>query len=162
MGYKVSFDEENPGVGWRMTLSSPDFADEGEIPERFTCKGENASPSLRIDNAPVRAREFALIVTDPDSPQPGFVHWVVYGIDSGQTVIAEDATPSGAKEGINDFGKRGYGGPCPHEGRHRYIFTLYALDARLDLDTGMAAADLRDSIKDHVLAQTELIGLFGK
>jgi Raf kinase inhibitor-like YbhB/YbcL family protein len=162
MGYQLRFDEENADVGWKMTLSSPDFAHEGDIPERFTCKGDDISPSLRIDSAPLRTREFALIVTDPDSPEPDFVHWVAYGIDSGQTVIAEGAAPGGAREGMNDFGKTGYGGPCPHEGRHHYVFTLYALDARLDLNAGMKAADLRGLIRDHILAQAELIGLFGK
>ncbi len=162
MGYRVTIDEENAGIGWKMTLSSPDFAHEGEIPERFTCKGDDVSPSLRIDNAPLRAQEFALVVTDPDSPSSDFVHWVIHGIDSGQTLIPEGTVPTGAREGVNDFGKSGYGGPCPHEGRHRYVFTLYALDTRLEHDEAMSADSLRDAIKGHVLSQAELIGLYGK
>lgn len=145
-----------------MILSSPDFEHEGLIPERFTCKDDNVSPSLRIDNAPIKTREFALVVTDPDSPSGTFVHWVVYGIDSGQTLIPEDTAPSGASEGTNDFGEPGYGGPCPHDGQHRYVFTLYALDTRLDLDDGLSAPTLREAMKDHIISEAELIGLFGK
>ncbi len=151
--------------GAQMRLLSPAFKDKSEIPTKFTCDGEDISPPLMIKNVPKEAKSLALIMDDPDAPMGTFVHWVVYDIDPSTTLIEENQphTPTilnGAKQGKNDFPKIGYGGPCPPNGRHRYFFKLYALDAKLDLDPGLTKEELLKHIQRHVIAQSVFMGTY--
>jgi Raf kinase inhibitor-like YbhB/YbcL family protein len=152
-------------------LSSSDFVHDGEIPKRFTCQGADVSPELQWSGAPEQARSFALIVDDPDAPDPAapkmvYVHWVLYNLPPSLKVlgqaIEDDALPQGTLQGLNDWKRTGYGGPCPPIGRHRYFFKLYALDAMLP-DLGRPTkAQLEQAMTGHVLAQTVLMGTYEK
>lgn len=152
-------------------LESPAFPEQGEIPPRYTGDGEDVSPPLRWSGAPPGTRSFALVVEDPDAPDPRaprrtWVHWVVYDLPAGAHELAEgaggQAMPQGAHEGTNDWHRTGYGGPAPPIGRHRYMHKLYALDTVLP-DLGRPdAAGLRAAMKGHVLAETTLTGTYEK
>lgn len=141
-------------------LSSPAFENNGNIPSKYTCDGRDINPPLVIENPPQDTKSFALIVDDPDAPMGTWVHWVVWNIPPTVRRIEEGTLPAGALQGINDFRKRDYGGPCPPSGTHRYFFKLYALDAMLDLTTNARKADLEKAMKGHILAQAQLIGLY--
>lgn len=140
-----------------MKLSSLDFEHEEYIPEKFTCDGEDISPSLIIEDVPEGTKRLALIVEDPDAPAGIWIHWVVFNIH-GTDVIEEGEVPG--TQGINDFRKLAYGGPCPSSGTHRYFFKLYALDTKLDLEEGCRKKDLIKAMEGHILAEAELIGLY--
>jgi Raf kinase inhibitor-like YbhB/YbcL family protein len=152
-----------------MKLSSTVFAHEAAIPAHYTCDGTNVSPPLAWTNAPAGTKSFALVVTDPDAPDPKapkvtWVHWVLYDLPGDATGLREaipvKGLPPGTLEGSNDWGRTGYGGPCPPIGRHRYVHTLYALDTVLaDLDKP-TRAKLLAAMKDHVLGTAELIGTY--
>jgi Raf kinase inhibitor-like YbhB/YbcL family protein len=154
-----------------FTLSSSDFVHDGAIPRRFTCQGPDISPELQWSGAPEHTRSFALIVDDPDAPDPAapkmvYVHWVLYNLPASLKVlgqaIEEDALPHGTLQGLNDWKRTGYGGPCPPIGRHRYFFKLYALDTVLP-DLGRPTkAQLEQSMSGHVLAQAVLMGTYEK
>ncbi|MGD9506180.1 MAG: YbhB/YbcL family Raf kinase inhibitor-like protein [Syntrophobacteraceae bacterium] len=143
-----------------MKISSSAFHSDGHIPRKHTCQGENVSPELTIADVPSGTSSLALVVEDPDAPGRTFDHWLAYDIAPETTSIAEGQAPGTA--GINDFGKSGYGGPCPPSGTHRYFFRLYALDVRLDLPPGLDKKDLLDAMEGHVLAQAELVGRYAK
>ncbi|MDA8107734.1 MAG: YbhB/YbcL family Raf kinase inhibitor-like protein [Betaproteobacteria bacterium] len=148
-------------------LTSSAFAEGGAIPSKYTCDGSDVSPPLAWSGVPAGAKSLALIVDDPDAPDPAapkmtWVHWVVYEIPPSQSAIAEGAQPPGAKGGLNDWKRTGYGGPCPPIGRHRYFFKLYALDTMLP-DLGRATkAQLEKAMQGHVLAEARLIGTYQK
>jgi Raf kinase inhibitor-like YbhB/YbcL family protein len=145
----------------RFTLSSSAFRDGGAIPGRFTCDGENVSPDLMWAGAPAQTAAFALILDDPDARD--FAHWLVYnmtGSASGGLPEAASATPDAPPQGTNDFGKIGYGGPCPPSGSHHYRFTLFALDDMLPLVSPPRAAELRAALEGHVLEATVLTGTY--
>ena len=144
----------------KLQITSPTFPNNGMIPSKFTCDGANVSPPLSIANIPEKTMSLALIVDDPDASVGTWVHWVVWNIAAGTKEIPEDSVSPGSIQGTNDFGKQGYGGPCPPSGTHRYFFKLYALDAPLALKSGATKARIEEAIKGHVLAQTELIGLY--
>jgi Raf kinase inhibitor-like YbhB/YbcL family protein len=153
-----------------LKLTSTAFTPSGSIPSRYTCEGADASPPLEWSGAPDGTRTFALIVDDPDAPDPAkpqrvYVHWVLYNISSSISKLAENAAkgglPQGAAQGSNDWGKQTYGGPCPPIGRHRYFFKLYALDAQLSL-SNPTKAQLEQAMQGHVLGTTELIGTYAK
>jgi Raf kinase inhibitor-like YbhB/YbcL family protein len=129
---------------------------EGEaIDSRYTCDGEDVSPALAWEGVPEEAAELALVVEDPDAPGGTFTHWLVYGLDPGETQLPEGAEP--ALQGTNDFGRVGYGGPCPPGGEtHRYAFRLLALDQALDLEEGASRDDLLGAVEGHVLAEATL------
>jgi hypothetical protein len=137
-----------------MKLSSPAFEENGKVPKRHTCDGENTSPPLVINDVPAGAASLALIVDDPDAPVGTWVHWVVWGIDAGTREIKTGSLPAGAVQGVNSFRKSNYGGPCPPSGSHRYFFKLYALDAALKLDAKATKADLERAMKGHAEART--------
>src|SRR2546421_13123866 len=152
-----------------LTIESPAFLNKGEIPTDNTCDGEDVSPGLQWNGIPPKAKSLALIVDDPDAPDPAapkrrFVHWVLYNIPPDARGLAERAgkanLPPGAREGTNDFRKHGYGGPCPPKGRHRYVFTLYALNTSLSGLDSPSKGDLETAKKGHVIEQTETIGTF--
>ncbi|MBI5286637.1 MAG: YbhB/YbcL family Raf kinase inhibitor-like protein [Deltaproteobacteria bacterium] len=143
-----------------LKLSSPAFENNGYIPSKYTCDGRDISPPLVISNVPQNAKSLALIVDDPDAPMGTWVHWVVWNIDPKTERIEEGTVPKGALEGMNDFRKKDYGGPCPPSGAHRYFFKLYALDTILDLKGNVTKADLEKAMNGHILAQTQIIGLY--
>lgn len=148
-----------------LTLTSPAFRHEGEIPRDCTCDGQDSAPTLEWTGAPVGTRSFALIVDDPDAPDPKapkmtYVHWVVYDIPGTATALRGGVTPSGARDGLNDWKRTGYGGPCPPTGRHRYYFKLYALDAMLGDLTTPAKPRLLQAMQGHILASAELMGTY--
>ncbi|MBU4313101.1 MAG: YbhB/YbcL family Raf kinase inhibitor-like protein [Candidatus Omnitrophica bacterium] len=142
-----------------MKLTSPEFENNGFIPKKFTCQGEDINPALVINGIPDAAKSIALVVDDPDAPMGMWVHWVVYDIPVVSR-IEEDSIPG--KEGMNDFGRKDYGGPCPPSGTHRYFFKVYALDAELNPEEGLTRRDLEKAMQDHILAKAELIGLYKK
>lgn len=152
-----------------MKLESPAFADGASIPSKYTCEGADTPPELRWSNAPEGTRSFVLIVDDPDAPDPKrpkrtWVHWVLYEIPADAMGLSEgaDPLPLGTREGVNDWGRVGYGGPCPPIGEHRYFFKLYALDVALgDLAEPNKAA-LERAMHGHVLAQVDLVGTYEK
>ena len=143
-----------------LKLSSPAFRHSDSIPSKYTCDGADVNPPLVIENAPLNAKSLALIVDDPDAPAGNWVHWVVWNIDPTTDEIRENTVPSGALQGINDFRKHDYGGPCPPSGTHRYFFKLYALDMMLSLGPKANKAELERAMKGHIVTQGELIGLY--
>ncbi len=149
-------------------IVSPAFSAGGTIPKKFTCDGANNSPQLTWTDPPAKTQSFALIMDDPDAPVGTWVHWVIYDLPANARELAEGVSkqeqlPSGATQGRNDFGKIGYGGPCPPPGKaHRYFFKLYALDAKLGLKFGATKSDVERSMQAHLLAQTELMGRYGR
>ena len=154
-----------------FTLTSPAFQAAGEIPVRYTCEGDDASPPLAWSAPPVGTRSLALIVDDPDAPDPKapkttWVHWVVYNLPPGAGSLAADAaragTPAGARQGLNDWKRPGYGGPCPPIGRHRYFHKLYAQDNELPDLQQPTKAQLEAAMRGHVVATAELIGTYQK
>ncbi len=150
-----------------MNLESSAFSDNGLIPSKYTCDRENISPPLSWDNPPSGTKSFALIVDDPDAPMRTFVHWVLYNLPPETRQLPEamltqsQGSPIGI-QGKNDFGKLGYGGPCPPSGTHRYFFKLYALDQELVLQSGATKAQLLKAMEGHILATTELIGRYSR
>jgi Raf kinase inhibitor-like YbhB/YbcL family protein len=154
-----------------MTFSSSAFAHNGEIPRRYTCQGEDVSVPLAWNDVPAGAKSLALIVDDPDAPDPQaprmtWVHWVLYDIPPTATGIKEAAKPNelppGTRDGLNDWKRTGYGGPCPPIGRHRYFHKLYALDTVLPDLNKPNKATLEQAMRGHILAQAELIGTYQK
>jgi len=151
-----------------MKLKSAAFAHGDAIPSRHTCEGDDTAPPLSWSDPPAGTRSFALIVDDPDAPDPAapkmtWVHWVVYNLPAGATGLAEGGRlPDGAHSGLNDWRRTGWGGPCPPIGRHRYFFKLYALDALLPEVKSPTKATIEQSMQGHVLAQAELVGTYQK
>jgi Raf kinase inhibitor-like YbhB/YbcL family protein len=148
--------------GGKMKISSPAFQEGGTIAEKFSKNGQNVSPELRIEGAPAEAKSLALIVDDPDAPVGLFTHWLVWNIDPKTTEIAENGVPKGALQGTNDFPGRGYDGPQPPSGTHRYYFKIFALDRMLDLKSGAKRREVDAAIRGHVIAQGELMGRYSK
>jgi Raf kinase inhibitor-like YbhB/YbcL family protein len=153
-----------PSAPDEIRLTSPAFAQDGTIPERFTCDGEDTSPPLEWSGVREDTEELALLVEDPDAPGATFVHWLLLGIDAGTSGLAEGETPPGAEEAKTSFGDEGYGGPCPPEGDgpHRYVFTLYALRGPLDVDEDAPPAEVRTAIGEAALARGQLTGTYGR
>ena len=144
-----------------MHIHSPAFADGAPIPERFTCDGADVSPELRFD-VDVAAQSLALIVDDPDAPGGSWVHWVVYNLPATAPGLAEAVgsshRPGGGRAGTNSWGRGGWGGPCPPSGRHRYFFTIYALDVELP-DLGAATREeLLRAMTGHIVGKAQLLG----
>jgi len=154
-----------------LTLTSASFQHGGEIPVRCTCEGKDLAPALSWSGVPAGTKSLALIVDDPDAPDPAapkrtYVHWVLYNIPPECAGLPEGVKgsqlPAGTREGLNDWKRTGYGGPCPPIGRHRYFHKLHALDATLpDLDTPTKPA-LEAAMQGHVLARAELMGTYQK
>lgn len=141
-----------------MELTSPVFQHHGSIPPKYTCDGDNASPPLAVSDVPKNAKSLALICDDPDAPIGTFVHWVVWNIPSNTSQIPENHKFQ--NEGITDFGRKGWGGPCPPSGTHRYFFKLYALDTTLSLPPTARKRDLEFTMRGHVLGEAQLVGLY--
>jgi hypothetical protein len=151
-----------------MRLTSPEFTHGLAIPKRFTCEGDDISPEFSWVDIPKNVVSFALILHDPDAPRPGgFTHWAVYDIPRSVNSLPEglpkEASLRGTGlQGKNDSGSIGYMGPCPPSGRHRYIATLFALNAKLDLEPGASHRQVTAAIKDKIIAQAELMGTYQK
>ncbi len=150
-----------------MRIESPAFSDGGAIPKQHTCDGTDSSPALAWSGVPAGAKSLALICDDPDAPAGVWVHWVLFDLPPGAAGVPEKvaATPKlagGGIQGKNDFGKIGYGGPCPPSGTHRYQFKLYALDAYVALAPGATKAQLLTAMKGHVLAEAKLTGKYAR
>lgn len=154
-----------------LTLTSSAFQDHHAIPRRFTCEGDEVSPPLAWSGAPPGTKSFALLVEDPDAPDPAapqrtFCHWVLYNLPPDAVQLAQGAStaalPAGTLQGRNDFGQPRYGGPCPPIGRHRYFFRLHALDRTLDAGKTLDRAGFKAAIEGHVLQQAELVGTYQK
>ena len=150
-----------------LTLSSSAFANNGTIPPRYTCDGEDVSPPLSWDDPPAGTASFALICDDPDAPFQTWVHWVLYDLPAKTRSLPtalppSESIPDGGRQGTNDFKALGYGGPCPPRGEHRYFFKLYALDTTLRLAPGATKAEVETAIAGHILAVGELIGLYAR
>ncbi len=148
-----------------MKISSSAFKEGGMIPSRHACDGEDVSPDLAWTDPPEGTASFALICDDPDAPMGTWVHWVVYNIPKAaqglaSSVAGEEALPDGTLQGITDFRRIGYGGPCPPGGTHRYFFKLYALDTTVALKPGATKSDLLKAMKGHILAEAVLMGRY--
>lgn len=151
---------------YTMKLTSSAFVDGQPIPRKYTCDGVDVSPPLAWNLAPAGTRSFALICDDPDAPVGTWVHWVIYGLPATATGLPEmvapvEVLPDGARQGLNDFRKIGYGGPCPPPGPpHHYHFKLYALDEDVPLPPRATKRDLLRAMEGHVLAETQLVGTY--
>lgn len=145
-----------------MELTSSAFSNGGLIPAKYTCNGENVSPSIQWSGAPDGTKSFALLMDDPDAPMGIFDHWVVFNIPASTTVFSEGITdyPEGVQLGRNSAKKNGYMGPCPPDKEHRYFFKLYALDTMLDLKEGVSKTNVISAMKGHVLAEAQLMGRY--
>ena len=150
-----------------ISVTSSAFEEGAAIPRQFTCDGADISPPLSWSGVPDGTRSLALISDDPDAPSGTWVHWVLFNIPTEKTELPEgipgDTTLStGARHGVNDFGRFGYGGPCPPGGTHRYYFKLYALDTVLELPGRITKADLLDAMRGHILAEGQLMGKYSR
>jgi Raf kinase inhibitor-like YbhB/YbcL family protein len=148
-----------------IKITSPAFADGGMIPPQYTCDGQDISPELVWESVPEGTQTITLICDDPDAPMGTFVHWVLYNLPADVRTLAENTPkganlPNGARQGVSDFGRTGYGGPCPPSGTHRYFFKLYALDTQLDLPSGAKKTDLLAAMDGHILAGGQLVGKY--
>ena len=151
-----------------FSISSPDFQNGKDIPKKFTCDGDDVSPALSWADAPPGSKSFALIADDPDAPRGTWTHWVLFDLPSTTTSLPEGVPkvgdlPGGGRQGVNDFPKIGYGGPCPPPGKpHRYFFKLYALDNQLKLKAGASKQEVEQSMQNHILGKAELMGKYGR
>ncbi len=144
-----------------LRLTSTAFEDNGGIPKKYTCNGEDINPPLTIKNVPAQAKSLALTVSDPDAPGGRWSHWVLYNILPNTTEIIENTNPGTG--GLNDFGKYTYGGPCPPGGKlHHYIFRLYALDTVLNINGEPTLKEVEKAIQRYIIAKAELIGIYQK
>jgi Raf kinase inhibitor-like YbhB/YbcL family protein len=148
--------------GTGMSLSGPELTDGGIISDEYTCSGTDFSPEVNWSGAPENTSSFVLIMDDIDAPGGHFIHWTVYDIEKSLFRLSKQlaqgsSLPDGMKQGINSFGSIGYDGPCPPAGKpHRYIFTIYALDAMLNLDPGIDISRLKQAMAPHILEQKSL------
>lgn len=149
-----------------MSILAEGFGNGERIPDKFTCKGEDISPHLSWEGVPAVTKSIALIMDDPDASGGTFVHWVIYNLEANTRNLPEampldEAFANGSMQGMTDFGRPGYGGPCPPPGKpHRYYFKIYALDVRLNLSSGASKSQLENAMKGHIIAQGELMGKY--
>jgi len=160
---EVSTGKSGENTMTTMTLRSNAFGEGEWVPKRYTCDGENLNPPLSIQGIPEGTQSLALIVVDPDSPSGNWVHWLLYNIPPQFDELPENTVPPSSQVGTNDFGNESWGGPCPPPGvEHRYFFKLYALDALLELRRGANQPLLEKAMEGHIIAQTQLIGKYGR
>jgi Raf kinase inhibitor-like YbhB/YbcL family protein len=151
-----------------LSISSPSFSSGGDIPKKFTCDGADVSPQLAWTEPPAGTKSLALLVDDVDAPVGNWNHWTLWNLPASARSLAEgiskqDRLPDGTQQGRNDFRKTGYNGPCPPPGKpHRYYFKLFALDTKLDLKAGAGKHELESAMKQHILAQAEWMGRYGR
>ena len=147
----------NEVVNVELKITSPAFGHNEKIPSKYTCDGDNVNPPLEIEGIPESAKSLVLIVDDPDAPAGNWDHWIVWNIPLVQD-IEEDSIPG--EQGMNDFKRQSWGGPCPPSGTHRYFFKLYALDTKLSLERTSVKKDVESAMQEHILSKGELIGLY--
>ena len=145
-----------------MKIESPSFQNNQPIPKKYACDGEDVNPALVFAHVPLEAKSLVLIMDDPDAPRGTWVHWTLWNIPALTKEIPENSVPNGAVQGITDFGRPGYGGPCPPLGTHHYFFKLYALDTILMISPSAKAGDLQEAVAGHILDQAELVGLYSR
>jgi hypothetical protein len=156
------------GVTMPLELKSPDFSSGGIIPKQFTCDGADTSPALEWNDPPGATKSLALVADDPDAPVGTWVHWVLFNLPANSRALAQnipkkEQLADGSLQGRNDFGKIGYGGPCPPPGKpHRYFFKLYAVDTKLNLKPGATKKDVERATQGHILARGEWIGRYAR
>ncbi len=150
-----------------MQVEITAFTNNTNIPQEYTCSGQNISPEIKWSNAPEDTKSFVLIVDDPDAPAGNWVHWVAYNIPANKNSLPENITSTsqledGTLQGSNSFNNLGYGGPCPPQGHgaHRYFFKLYALDTMLDLTSGASKTHIEQAMAEHVIDRAETVGHF--
>jgi Raf kinase inhibitor-like YbhB/YbcL family protein len=163
----AAWSQQQPGGNtMSFKISTTAFQPGGDIPSKYTCTGPDVSPALSWSDPPAGTQSFTLIADDPDAPVGTWVHWVAYDLPASARQLPEgvpktDALPGGGVQGVNDFGKPGYGGPCPPPGKpHRYYFKLYALDSKLNLKSGATKKAVEQAMQGHILAQAEVMGRF--
>jgi len=155
------------GKKMAITITSTAFTEGSMIPQDYTCDGEDISPPLAWSGVPDGTKSLALICDDPDAPMGTWVHWVLFNIPAyimelPSKIPPEKIIQNGAKHGINDFRKFGYGGPCPPGGTHRYYFKLYALDTEINVEAGITKAQLLKTMEGHILAEGQLMGRYAR
>jgi len=164
-GSEQADSEAAGGEKMEIKITSSAFEDGGLIPAKYTCDGADISPPLQWETVPEGTKSIALIFDDPDAPMGTWVHWVIFGLPAEtreleENIPPDETLPNGAKQGLSDFGRIGYGGPCPPSGTHRYFFKIYALDTELDLAAGARKRDLLKAMEGHILGQGQLIGKY--
>lgn len=157
--------ESAGGKKMEIKITSSAFSEGGLIPAKYTCDGSDISPPLQWESVPDGTMSIALISDDPDAPVGTWVHWVIYDLPAETRELEENIPgdkilPNGARQGLSDFGRIGYGGPCPPSGTHRYFFKIYALDKKLELAAGAKKSELLDAMEGHILGQGQLIGKY--
>jgi Raf kinase inhibitor-like YbhB/YbcL family protein len=145
-----------------MDISSPAFAMNHPIPSKYTCDGKDVNPPLALGGIPAAAKSLALIVDDPDAPGKIWIHWTLWNIDPKTEIIAENSVPDGAAQGLNDFGKSRWGGPCPPGGTHHYRFRVFALTEAVKLAPGSKSPELEKAMQGKILEQAELAGTYAR
>ena len=148
-----------------IRISSEAFEDGGMIPSMYTCDGDDISPPLSWDSVPEKTKSIALICDDPDAPMGTFVHWVLFNLPADikgleENISKEMMLENGAQQGISDFGKIGYGGPCPPGGTHRYFFKIYTIDTIITAGANFRKKDLENAMKGHILGTGQIIGRY--
>jgi hypothetical protein len=143
-----------------MQLTSLSFANNRPIPARYTCEGDGVNPALVIENVPSGTKSLTLIIDDIDAPGGSFIHWFVFDILPEAGIIGEDGIPG--RQCINSAGRKGYVGPCPPAGTHRYVFRLYALDAVIGLPDGSRMSNVRVAMQGHVIGESDLTGMYAR
>ena len=159
--------QQKEGKPMDLSVRSGAFNQGGTIPSKFTCDGSDVSPPLSWTKGPQDTVSYALIADDPDAPAGTWVHWVIYNVPAAKTSLAENVAKAkklddGSMQGMNDFRKIGYGGPCPPGGTHRYFFKVYALNAALKVEPGLTKKQLLKEMEGHILAQGELMGTYSR
>lgn len=145
----------------KLELTSKSFKDNDVLPTKFTCTESDVNPALEIKNIPAKTKTLAISMKSPDAPEGEWVHWVVYNIPASQTVIDENTVPG--QQLFNDFGKFNYNGPCPEDSKeHHYVFTVYALSSKIEVNEGGILKDLEKAMRGHIVAQTSLTARFRK
>ena len=145
-----------------ISITSSAFARQGNIPEKYTCKGDNVNPPIHVENIPINAKSVVLIMDDPDAPGETWDHWIMWDIPATTKDIQENSVPRGAIQGTNSWGNTKYQGPCPPSGTHRYVFKVYALDTTVELRTNSKKNAVEQAMRGHIIARGELIGMFSK
>lgn len=145
-----------------MQIATTAFVDQGTIAVKYTCDGSGYNPPITFSQVPKEAVSLVLFIEDPDAPGGTFTHWVLFNMPASTIQILENEVPPEAKEGLNSTGKIGYIPPCPPADIHRYIFTLYALDSMLDAPEGSSKAKLMELMNNHILEESQIVGLYGK
>jgi Raf kinase inhibitor-like YbhB/YbcL family protein len=151
---------QESGTAKPLKVTSPAYENNKTIPSKYGCDGVNVNPAIRIENVPPGTKSLALLFDDKDAPRKTYVHWILWNIDPSVKEIQENSVPEGAVQGLNDFKKNTYGGPCPPTRPHRYALIVYALDVRLNLDPKSGKAELEKALEGHIIAQGQLMGVY--